>query len=70
MSATSAPRPNATPADDLLWQAKNIARFIGKPERATFHLLKTGALPARRVGGRWVASKSELHRHFETAVGK
>lgn len=46
--------------DDLAWGVEEIAAAIGRPERATYHLLSKGELPARKVGGRWVASKRRL----------
>ena len=48
-----------TPAD-VLWGAEAIAKVIGQSERATYHLLATGLVPAKRIGGRWVASRRKL----------
>ncbi len=45
---------------DLAWGVDEIAKAIGRTERATFHLLAKGQLPARKVGGRWVASRRKL----------
>jgi hypothetical protein len=45
---------------DLLWGCRAIAKAIGRSERATFHMLEAGALPARKVMGRWVASRRDL----------
>jgi len=45
---------------DLLWGCAAIARAIGRSERQAFHLLERRLLPARRVGGRWVASRRAL----------
>jgi hypothetical protein len=49
-------------SDDLLpvWGARDIAKVINRPERATFHLLEKGLLPAKKVGGSWVAIKGKL----------
>lgn len=47
----------------LVWGARQIAEVIGRTERQTHHLLETGALPARKVGGRWVANVSRLIAH-------
>jgi len=46
--------------DDLLWEVSAIAKAISRTERQTFRLLETGQLPARKVGGRWVASRRKL----------
>jgi hypothetical protein len=47
-------------APDILWGAGEIAKFIRRSARQTFHLLEAGHLPARRVGNRWCASKKRL----------
>lgn len=49
---------------DLVWGAKAIGEIIQKPARQTFYLLENGALPARKVGSQWVASRSKLRAHF------
>ncbi|MDX0973557.1 DNA-binding protein [Sinorhizobium medicae] len=55
-------------ADDeklnLVWGVGEIARIIGRSERVTFHLVTTGAIPAKKVGGRWVAERSKLIAFF------
>ncbi len=54
---------------DLVWGAEGIARVIGRSPRVTFHLLTTGAIPAKKVGGRWVAERGKLIAFFlETAA--
>jgi len=49
---------------DLVWEVAEIARLIGRNERQTFHLLASGKLPAKKVGGRWVASREKLLAFF------
>ena len=51
-------------ASDLIWGVEEIAEAIGREERATYHLLSKGQLPARKVGGRWVASRDRLMKFF------
>lgn len=58
--------PLAPAAEDIIWEASNIAAVIGRTERQTVHMLSTGALPARKIGGRWVASRRKL---LETVLG-
>lgn len=53
----------STIKDSPVWGAENIAKIVGLSTRATFHLLEGGRLPARKVGGRWVALPSTL-RHY------
>jgi hypothetical protein len=54
---------------DLLWEVEEIAKVIGRTRRQTFHMLKTAQLPAKKVGGRWVAERGQLLRFFmETAA--
>jgi hypothetical protein len=45
---------------DVLWGAAAIGKAIGRPQRAVFHMLEAGLLPAKRVGKRWVASRRKL----------
>lgn len=49
---------------DLVWGISGIANLIGRTDRQTYHMLVQGRLPARRVGERWVASRSEIERFF------
>lgn len=45
---------------DLCWGAEEIAKEIGRTRQATFHLLSSGEIPAKKVGGRWCASRRKL----------
>ena len=49
---------------DLIWEVAEIAKLIGRTERQIFHLLATGQLPAKKVGGRWVAKRGQLIAFF------
>ncbi|MDI7865064.1 DNA-binding protein [Rhizobiaceae bacterium n13] len=51
-------------AMDLVWEVSEIAKIIGRTERQTFYMLKAGQLPAKKVGGRWVAERGQLQRFF------
>lgn len=51
----------------LDWGAAQIARVIGKTPRATFSLLEDGEIPAKKVGGRWVADRDNLSAFFKRA---
>lgn len=52
--------PLAPATEDIIWEASNIAAVIGRTERQTVHMLATGSLPAKKIGGRWVASRRKL----------
>jgi len=45
---------------DVIWGCARIAEVIGRSERSTFHLLEQHLLPAKRIGGRWCASRRKL----------
>lgn len=53
---------------DLIWGAEDIAKVIGRPARVTFHLLTTGAIPAKKVGGRWVIERNKLIEFFKESA--
>jgi hypothetical protein len=45
---------------EFVWGARNIGRTIGVPTRKAFYLLEHDLLPARKVGGVWVAARAKL----------
>lgn len=45
---------------DVLWGAEEIGQVIGRTARQTFHLLESGHLPAKRIGGRWCGSRKRI----------
>ena len=53
---------------DLVWGGEEIAKVIGRTARVTFILLEKGELPAKKVGGRWVASRQKLVEFFAEAA--
>ena len=44
----------------LLWGADEIAAFIDRPVRATYHLLETKKIPAEKVGAIWVGNPQKI----------
>ena len=46
--------------DKPIWGVRNIARVIDRTERATYYLLENGALPAKKVQGRYVSTQRVL----------
>lgn len=53
---------------ELLWGADAIAKELGRTVKSTFHMLESGHLPfARKIKGRWCASRTKLHEFFEAA---
>lgn len=56
---------DSSPDLDLLWGAEAIAEAIGlESRRKVFHLLENQAIPAKKVGGRWVADRRQLRQFF------
>ncbi|WP_105437529.1 helix-turn-helix domain-containing protein [Neorhizobium sp. T25_13] len=53
---------------DLIWGAADIAKMIGRSQRATFDMLEKGQLPAKKVNGRWVVERSKLIAFFMEAA--
>ena len=50
--------------DDLLWGLKPIAHELGLTPRQAANQIQTRRLPVSRLGGKLVASRSGLRRHF------
>lgn len=55
---------------DLVWGAEAIGRVISRTPRQVFAMLETGQLPAKKVGGRWVADRKQLAAFFLSEVGE
>jgi hypothetical protein len=47
-----------------IWGAKKIAEAIDRPVRATFNLLESKQIPARKIGGRWCVTPEVLDQFF------
>ena len=64
MSKTAAPG-DSTLGDELLEGAAEIADYMGLGLRRTFYLLEKGALPAAKLGGRYISTKTKLRERIE-----
>ncbi|NKJ91797.1 hypothetical protein GFM14_09245 [Rhizobium leguminosarum bv. viciae] len=54
---------------DLIWGTEDIAKLIGRTERQTYHMIKSGHLPmVKQVGERYVASRQKLIAFFMEAA--
>jgi hypothetical protein len=51
-------------AHDLIWEVAAISAELGLPARVVYNLLRTRALPAQKVGGKWCTSRSALRGRF------
>jgi hypothetical protein len=50
---------------EFVWGAEEIGAILGRTARQIHHLLTQGAIKsAKKVGGRWVVSRSALLREF------
>lgn len=49
---------------NLVWEAGEIAKVIGRTDRQTHYMLVNGDLPAKKIGGRWCAERSQLTNWF------
>jgi hypothetical protein len=63
------PKPTRL-GDDLLFGVEQIAEEIGQTTRMTYHMIKTGQLPAEKVAGKLCSSKSALRKHFARILGE
>jgi hypothetical protein len=54
---------------DLIWGIEEISLLIGRSPRQTHHILAAGLIaPAKKIGGRWVVSRSALEKFFGEIV--
>ena len=49
---------------DLIWGAERIAQEVNLNVRQTFYALEKGSIPAKKVGGKWVAERGRLREFF------
>lgn len=54
-----------TLADEVLWGAQEIADFIRRNKRQTYHLLEQGHISADKCGAVWTSTKSRVRRRFD-----
>jgi hypothetical protein len=61
--------PTENNPTDILWGATAIAFAINRDERAVYHLLEGGHITAaKKIGGRWCASRRRLLEMFEAVA--
>lgn len=53
----------------LIWGAANIGLEVNLDTRQAFYALERGAIPAKKVGGKWVAERSTLREFFLESAG-
>jgi hypothetical protein len=53
---------------DFLWGVAEIGQAIGRNPRQTFHIISKGELKSvKKIGGRWVVSRSALLKELGAA---
>jgi hypothetical protein len=71
--STNGNDPGATAkrlASELVWGAEGVGAEIGLPTRVAYNLLRTGALPGEKVGGKWCSTRSALRNRFKAVLGE
>ncbi|MCS4091858.1 DNA-binding protein [Rhizobium sp. BK176] len=46
--------------DAPIWGIENFAKIINRTQRATYHLVANGKLPANKIGDRYVSTRRKL----------
>jgi hypothetical protein len=64
MSETSSTATTEFPGLELVWGVGAIASELNLSKRATYHLLESNSLPAKKHKGKWVSSRPALRAHF------
>jgi hypothetical protein len=54
-------------AADVLRGTREISRFIGLSERATFSILQRQLVPCWKEGKYWISSRTLLKNHYQGA---
>lgn len=49
-----------------VWGGSAIARVLGTTDQQAFYILTRGLIPAKKIGGRWVADRNELIKFMKT----
>ena len=55
-------------ADDILIGVTAISRYVGKTERAVYHLIYNGQMPCFKIGAKIHARKSQLDECFKAPI--
>jgi hypothetical protein len=63
MHTTIDTEKGASEQPDIVWGAQEIGRVINISTRQAFFLLANKKLPAKKVGGRYAASRRKLIDH-------
>lgn len=50
------------PTMDLVWGAKAIGAEMNVPPRKAFHLLQSGEIPGKKIGGTWASDRNRLRK--------
>jgi hypothetical protein len=53
-----------TDKPDFIWGVKAIAAEIGKTDRATQWMLRSGKLPAKKIGKQWASTRTALRNRI------
>jgi hypothetical protein len=57
-------------ASELIWEASGVGAELGLPTRVAYNLLRKGALPGQKVGGKWCSSRSALRHCFKQIISE
>jgi excisionase family DNA binding protein len=52
------------------YTVREVAALLGLSPGTTYALIRAGAVPARRMGGRWIVPKRRFHRWLDARNGK
>ena len=62
-------RPDDTPSR-AAYTVREVAALLGLSPGTTYALVRAGAIPARRMGGRWIVPKRRFHRWLDARSGQ
>lgn len=47
-------------SSEFIWGASAIGKFLGLSTRQVYWMLENGQLPAKKIGDRWMTTKTAL----------
>ncbi|RZU51315.1 excisionase family DNA binding protein [Krasilnikovia cinnamomea] len=61
-------RPRPAPVGTLTYTVKEVAEMLSLNLGGTYRMIRTGDIPARKLGGRWVVPRRAFHDWLDSCI--